>query len=78
MTQKPLPLLMLLSLLTGCESSSRKNVVSSTLYSPPTLELKAGQPVQTVQGTYTPQTDETWHSHASYLRLVVDQLKATP
>ena len=78
MTLKPPPLLMLLSLLTACASSSRRSAVSSLLYSPPVLELRAGVPVATAQGTYVPQTDEVWHSHAAYLRLVVDGLNPAP
>jgi hypothetical protein len=30
------------------------------------LHLKAGLPVQTVDGIYTPQVDETWHSDARF------------
>lgn len=71
-----IPLLLLLSLpllllpLTGCISASsvpkESLPASSVLYQPPTLRLKAGLPIQTKDGTYTPQVDEIWHSDARY------------
>jgi cytochrome c556 len=36
------------------------------IYQPRVLALPAGQPVQTAEGTYTPQFDEIWHSAAAY------------
>lgn len=41
---------------------------SSTLniYQPSVLALKAGVPVTTTEGIYTPQTDEIWHSDKRY------------
>jgi hypothetical protein len=44
------------------------------LYSPPSLHLKEGQPVQTIHGTYIPQVDEIWHSHAAYMDRVAEAL----
>lgn len=38
----------------------------ATIYQPRTLTLKAGQPVITPNGIYTPQVDETWHSAAAF------------
>lgn len=46
-----------------------------TLYSPPSLRLKAGAKVQTVDGVYTPQVDEIWHSHSEYMKKVYESLK---
>ncbi len=46
-----------------------------TLYSPPSLHLKAGTKVQTVDGVYTPQVDEIWHSHAEWMKKVYESLK---
>lgn len=68
-----LALILLVSLLLiGCESVSREGRVSSAesmLYQPPTLFLQAGVPVKTKEGTYTPQVDEVWHSHARFTAL---------
>jgi hypothetical protein len=44
------------------------------LYSPPSLHLKAGTKVETIHGTYVPQTDEIWHSHAAYMDRVREVL----
>ena len=52
------------SFLVSCASvNSRTNL---QIYQPPILHLKAGVPIQTADGTYTPQTDEIWHSAARY------------
>lgn len=32
------------------------------IYQPSYLFLEAGKPIQTKEGTYVPQTDETWFS----------------
>jgi hypothetical protein len=45
------------------------------LYSPSSLHLKAGQPVQTIHGTYVPQVDEIWHSHADYMQRVYESFR---
>lgn len=55
--------------LTGCASAPSAAPASSPtypIYQPRTLELTAGLPVQTKNGIYTPQADETWHSPAAY------------
>lgn len=53
--------------LTGCNTvSSASGASSRQLYQPPILSLPAGIPVQTTEGTYTPQTHEVWHSAARF------------
>ncbi len=54
--------------LTGCACASRRTS-GSLQGSPRILRLEAGIPVQTKDGLYSPQQDETWHSQAEYLRL---------
>ena len=54
--------------LTGCACASRQTS-GSLQGSPRILRLQAGTPVQTKDGLYQPQTDETWHSQSEYLRL---------
>jgi hypothetical protein len=54
--------------LTGCVCGS-KRTSGSLQGSPRILRLQAGTPVQTKDGLYQPQADETWHSQAEYLRL---------
>jgi len=53
-------------LVTGCATVFSAPTASLQLYQPPVLHLKAGLPVQTVDGIYTPQVDETWHSDARF------------
>ena len=55
--------------LTSCASNSMLNVSDLNIYQPSTLRLKKNNPVQTIDGVYTPQTDEVWHSDARYRRL---------
>jgi hypothetical protein len=67
-----LALLAMLCSLTACALGSREesaSLAASVLYQPPTLRLKAGHPVQTPDGIYTPQRDETWHSDARFRQL---------
>jgi hypothetical protein len=54
--------------LTGCVCGS-KRTSGSLQGSPRILRLQAGAPVQTKDGLYQPQADETWHSQSEYLRL---------
>ena len=54
--------------LTGCVCVS-KPTSDSLLGSPRILRLQAGTLVQTKDGLYNPQQDETWHSQSEYLRL---------
>lgn len=54
------------ALLTSCASAPSAAPASSRIYQPRVLELPAGQPVQTREGIYVPQTNETWHSAAAY------------
>ena len=60
--------------LSACVSSSPSPESNMRLYSPSSLHLRAGQPVQTIHGTYVPQVDEIWHSHSEYMRRVYDGL----
>jgi hypothetical protein len=57
---------LLSALLTGCATGSSAPKESAQIYQPRVLQLKAGIPVPTKAGIYTPQTDETWHSAAAY------------
>ena len=54
--------------LTGCACASRRTS-GSLQGSPRILRLEAGTLVQTKDGLYNPQQDETWHSQSEYLRL---------
>lgn len=62
------------SALIGCASDSPAPANKMRLYSPPSLHLKAGTKVETIHGTYVPQTDEIWHSHAAYMDRVREVL----
>ena len=53
-------------LLIGCSHVSPASVDSRRLYQPPVLRLPAGQPIQTQDGLYQPQTAEIWHSDARF------------
>lgn len=55
--------------LTGCASGSSPAKVSPQVYQPRILRLPAGAAVGTLDGTYTPQADETWHSDCAYREL---------
>jgi len=55
--------------LTSCGGSSSPKTSSLNIYQPSSLKLKAGQPIQTEEGVYTPQTNEVWHSDARYRKL---------
>ena len=55
--------------LTSCVTSSSPNVGNLNLYQPPTLHLKAGTKVQTVEGIYQAQTNEVWHSDKRFREL---------
>lgn len=60
--------------LTACASGLTKPENSMRLYSPPSLHLKAGTKVETPYGTYIPQVDEIWHSHAAYMDRVIESM----
>lgn len=55
--------------LTSCGSGSSPKTTTLNIYQPSSLKLKAGIPVQTQEGVYTPPTDEIWHSDARYRKL---------
>lgn len=61
---------------TGCATPSSAPAAGSQIYQPRALFLKAGQPVPTREGLYTPQTDETWHSAAAYSALETQLVNA--
>jgi hypothetical protein len=44
-------------------------VKNLNIFQPSTLRLKANQRVETIDGFYTPQTDEVWHSDARFRRI---------
>jgi hypothetical protein len=48
---------------------SKKNDSTLRLYQPPTLFLEKGKTIHTVEGDYTPQINETWHSQDRYQKL---------
>lgn len=62
--------------LTSCAHDSSAPPASLRIYQPRVLLLKAGQPVQTPQGVYTPQTDEVWHSAQAFADLEAQALNA--
>ena len=60
---------MMLIALTSCGSDSPPSVSNLNIYQPSTLRLRMNSPIQTKDGTYTPQTDEVWPSDARFRRL---------
>lgn len=67
--------LMSAAALTGCVSNSQRPENTMRLYSPAVLHLEAGKEIKTLNGIYTPQVDEIWHSHPSYMDRVFESLK---
>ncbi len=65
------------SLLTGCATGSSAPKASLQIYQPRVLQLRAGVPVPTPQGTYVPPVDEIWHSPAAFEELENQLLNAT-
>ena len=60
---------------TGCMCSfSASEASSRRLYQPPTLALRAGVAVQTVDGIHVPQVNEVWHSPARFEALEQEAL----
>ena len=64
-----LAIVMIPFVLTSCVTSSSPNVGNLNLYQPPSLQLKAGTKVQTVEGIYQAQTNEVWHSDKRFREL---------
>lgn len=56
----------LLTVQTSCVNNSKTKKPNYNIYQPSTLRLQKDQPIQTVDGIYTPQTDEVWHSDKRY------------
>ena len=65
----PLVTVILATALTSCATSLKSNVKNLNIFQPSTLRLKANQKIETIDGLYTPQTDEIWHSDARYRKL---------
>lgn len=55
--------------LTSCAKNSTVKSRNLNIYQPSTLRLQGNKPVETVDGIYTPQTDEVWHSDKRYAKL---------
>lgn len=70
-----LSLVAIMLVLTSCGWSLREKENSLNIYQPPTLHLRADQPIKTVEGVYTPQTDELWHSDARFRKLESEQIR---
>ncbi len=51
--------LLFILMLTSC---SQSNKVPKTIYQPKFLFLKAGVEIPTLEGNFTPETDQIWHS----------------
>jgi len=64
-----LAIVMMPFVLTSCETSSSPNVGNLNLYQPPSLHLKSGTKVQTLEGIYQAQTNEVWHSDKRFREL---------
>jgi len=67
-------LLLTVALLTGCAQTSPTVANSMQLYSPDTLEIKAGTVIQTKDGVYKAQADERWYSADLYMKRVLESL----
>ena len=52
--------------LTSCNQNSSPKSGTLNIFQPSTLQLQAGQAIQTKEGVYTPETDEVWHSDKRY------------
>lgn len=61
-------------LLTGCAPTSPTVANSMQLFSPDTLEIKAGTTIQTKDGVYKAQVDERWYSADLYMKRVREAL----
>jgi len=62
-------ILIALTGLTSCETTSTPSVGNLNIYQPSTLRLEKMKAIQTIDGIYTPQTNEIWHSDARFRRL---------
>lgn len=45
------------------------NNLQKTIYQPRILSLEKGTKIQTIEGEYTPQDNEIWHSNKTYTEL---------
>ena len=57
-SMKSFKILLLTTLLCGCS----QNKIDYRIYQPEYLFLSKDVPIQTKEGIYVPQVDETWHS----------------
>jgi len=55
--------------LTSCETTSAPSVGNLNIYQPSTLRLQKGVKIKTIDGVYTPQTTEIWHSDTRFRKL---------
>lgn len=57
-------------ILSSCETTREvENYPTLNIYQPPILVLPAGKSIQTKEGIYTPQKEETWHSDKRFREL---------
>jgi len=64
-----LVLMIQMIMLISCAKSSSTSNTSLKIYQPTILRLKASEPIQTVDGIYSPQQDEVWHSDKRFREL---------
>ena len=54
---------------TLCSCGSNVSTPALNIYQADSLTVEAGESIHTVDGVYTPQTRETWHSDKRYQEL---------
>jgi len=64
-----LVLMIQMIMLISCVKSSSTSSASLKIYQPTIIRLKANSEIQTVDGIYTPQVDEVWHSDKRFREL---------
>ncbi len=65
----PKAILILPILLTSCVGNFQQKETKLNIYQPSTLRLEAQKPIETIDGIYTPQKTEIWHSDSRFRRL---------
>lgn len=60
---------LLLSMLISCNHTSSRKKNTLNIYQPSTITLTGEVPIQTIEGIYTPQKQEVWHSDMRYRTL---------
>lgn len=61
--------LLVSSALTSCDWLSPRDAGALSIYAPDVLRIKKGQEIKTLDGTYTPQNDEIYHSDKRFREL---------